>query len=309
MAVKLIVEPETSPVKWEEFLNKYPKYSIAIDGFVCDETKYCKEKVIANFNHHEKVNRLSTNATCYQILLYQRMNFSGLFRNETNEIEINVYANDCDEDVCLSYFLLKYGYMSEYVNNPVLNRLVSMENVMDTTSGTYPIHKDAPILRELAWIFEPYYRAKFNNILNLKKAEIFKGIIEDVEHRILAHIMGRGQQVPLDTRYKVLGGGASWKMIEEIGIHSKAGMVSDGISSFITVKSRDTDKWNYVIGKTSPFVNTFNLEKIFKRLNSIEGSDSDQWGGSDIIGGSPRVNGSKISPSEMEEIINDSLYD
>ncbi|MGI9536516.1 MAG: hypothetical protein ACR2PB_05560, partial [Desulfocapsaceae bacterium] len=60
-----------------------------------------------------------------------------------------------------------------------------------------------------------------------------------------------------------------------------------------------------VLGKMSPYV-TFPLVKICETLNEIENLDTaeNQWGGSDIIGGSPRKNGSCLPPKEVEEIIN-----
>jgi hypothetical protein len=53
----------------------------------------------------------------------------------------------------------------------------------------------------------------------------------------------------------------------------------------------------------SPFV-PFDVPEILRVLNDAEGSDTECWGGSNIIGGSPRVQGSKLSPDEVESIIN-----
>lgn len=44
--------------------------------------------------------------------------------------------------------------------------------------------------------------------------------------------------------------------------------------------------------------------KTFRALNQAEGCMNDCWGGSDTIGGSPRVSGSCLSPSEVAGIIN-----
>lgn len=306
MAINLIIQPDISPMSMKEFIKKAPNYSIAIDGYVGDESKYhiTENKIVVNFNHHEKINRLITLATCQQILLHFRMGMLDCFRNKNGEIEMNVFANDCDEDVCLSYFLLKHIYMTKLTDNPVLNRIVNIEGMLDATSGTYPISKDAPILRELAWVFDPFYKAKANGLLNTKNADIFKGVITDVEHRIMAHITGRGESLPIDTRYEVIGGGSNWKLVDEKGIQARTGMISDGITAFVSVKSIGENNWRYVIGKSTPFINTFDLNKIFTELNTIEGLTDDKWGGADIIGGSPRVQGSGVSPSEMEKIIN-----
>jgi len=39
---------------------------------------------------------------------------------------IHVYVNDCDEDVCLSWFLIKHHHWAGQVMNPLLNRLATL---------------------------------------------------------------------------------------------------------------------------------------------------------------------------------------
>jgi hypothetical protein len=302
--INLNIEPNQSPILWKDFKKKYPEFSMAIDGYVSDQSDYDSKRHIANFNHHEDCNRLFTMSTCAQVLKAMRMGLLNNFRDEKNEIIINLYANDCDEDICLTYFLIKNSYMVESTISPILNKLVSVEDMLDSTSGAYPFPKDSPILREMAWIFDPYYRARYNGLLNSKSSDIYKGIIIDVENRIMAYATGNKQQLPLETKYEIIGGGKGWKLVEEQGIHCRTAMRSDGISSFISVKKRDDSTYNYVIGKTSPFIETFDINIIYKELNKIENCTNDKWGGSDIIGGSPRVNGSKIKPEEIEKIIN-----
>jgi hypothetical protein len=55
----------------------------------------------------------------------------------------------------------------------------------------------------------------------------------------------------------------------------------------------------------SPFV-MFPLERIYEVLNKTEGLSSQEncWGGSAIIGGSPRKTGSMLSPEKVEKVIN-----
>lgn len=116
--------------------------------------------------------------------------------------------------------------------------------------------------------------------------------------------MGEGGRLPLDTTYKVLGGGQGWKMVQEIGNYAKMGMYSDEIEAFVSVRPRkDGVTWDYSIGKESKYID-FDILKIFKKLNEKENAKDDRWGGNEIIGGSPRVSGSKLSPKEVEEIVN-----
>ena len=47
-------------------------------------------------------------------------------------------------------------------------------------------------------------------------------------------------------------------------------------------------------------------QRILKALNKAEGIiGEDLWGGGNTIGGSPRVNGSRLNPEQVAKIIND----
>jgi len=53
----------------------------------------------------------------------------------------------------------------------------------------------------------------------------------------------------------------------------------------------------------------FPLERIYDALNNAEGLSSPEncWGGSTIIGGSPRKTGSRLSPEKIQQVINDCI--
>lgn len=302
--INLKVEPQVTPMGWRDFCMKTEKHSIALDGYVAGATNLNFKRKIANFNHHEDCNRYATRATCDQIRLAIHSGLFDFFRNDNGEVEMDIYVNDCDEDVCLSVFLLKYGYISENVMSPALNTLVSMENELDTTAGAYPYPKDFPLLRKMAWIFAPYRIARSNGLLKTKSPAVFEGIITDVCNRIMEHIHGNSQEIALDTNYEVLETGKGFSLVKEIGFDSRTGMFSDGIKAFVSiVNDRGNGHYDYVIGKMSPFV-PFNIPSCLKALNEAEGNDTDLWGGSNTIGGSPRVTGSKLTPEQVISIIN-----
>jgi len=303
MTVRLHVEFKT--VNWETFLKEYPVRSISLDGHVSEGPLFDHEMKKANFNHHEGVNRLATRSTCSQVRMAILSNLFDSFRQGDGELDFDVFVNDADEDVCTSWYLLNNGHMSEIALNPLISRLIFCEDALDTTSGAYPFPKDMQMLREMAWVFEPYRRARVNGILDIKKEDVYKGIIEDVEGRIKQYVAGNGGKIALDTNYKIIGGGKGWNMVEEVGPYAKTGMFADKIKAYVSVRERNDGKFQYVIGKSSPFVSTFDLPKLFATLNQIEGQGTEIWGGGDVVGGSPRVNGSSITPEEMTKIIND----
>lgn len=53
----------------------------------------------------------------------------------------------------------------------------------------------------------------------------------------------------------------------------------------------------------NPF-DTTNLSSIYKKLSQAENQTEEQWGGSDLVGGSPRNLGSSLSPQEVVNILN-----
>ncbi|MDP3954400.1 MAG: hypothetical protein Q8Q06_03210 [bacterium] len=304
MPVELKMRPNDKPISWEEFTETKPNFSIAIDGYVAERPRLNTKGPYANFNHHEGVSRLETRATCAQIHLLIRLGLFRLFRNENGPMA-HVWTNDCDEDVCLSWYLLSHNFIAESMINPCLNRLVDVAEIMDTTAGMYPLSVDVPIQRQLAWVMEPYRRFRFGGAIDLRDADSFINVVTDVCTRIEKHIIGDGKDLPLDTRYKIIGGGQGWSLIEEIGNQGRQGAFSDGIRAFVSARERDDGKWSYSIGRASECI-PFDVLRVIDRLNKEE-CVNDTWGGSSTIGGSPRITGSSLSPDKLIRIINDEL--
>ena len=304
--ITLHVEPKQAPMTWEEFIKTKPKFSLALDGYVNTGPRFAPDGPYMNANHHEDVDRLATRATCAQILIAIRQGLFSAFR-KNSEAHVEVYVNDCDEDVCTSWFLLKNFYMVENSMNPQVNKLVHLEDMLDATAGTYSLPADLPTIRKLAWVFYPYRSFRLNGGLSNKNEEDYREIISDVERRIMSFINGAAEEMHLDCNYKVVGGGPEWKLVNEIGAHARHGMLSDGIRAYVSVRPRANETFTYTIGKTSPFIN-FDVNGLLTELNKAEFSNQkdikDIWGGGNLIGGSPRVNGSKLKPSEVESIIN-----
>lgn len=300
--IKLFVEPHVPPMNRKEFCQTKPPYSIGLDGYVYGAPWFESNGPWCSFNHHEEVDRLATRATCGQVSMAIRQGLFSTFRDELGQPTVNAFVNDCDEDVCTSWFLLKNEHLVQNSSFPSLNRLVYMEDALDSTAGAYPFSSDLPILEQLAWVFQPYRQFRLMGGLSKRDPNAFLGIITDVENRIMRHIVGSGEKINLDMRYKKIGGGKSWIMIEEIGMHAKTGLFGDKNLAFVSVHKRDDNNWTYTIGKMSPFVD-FDIPKIFEILNKEENCGSDCWGGGNTIGGSPRIKGSTLNPDKISEII------
>ncbi len=307
MSIELFVKPSEGIVSWDKFCNNYPKFSIALDGFVNEGPIFNEDKMMLNLNHHEGVDRLATRATCAQTLMSIRQGLFQSFRNNIGAVA-NVYANDCDEDVCTSWFLLHNHHLVVGTMNPMINKLVSIEDALDSTAGAYPYPADLPILQELAWVFEPYRQFRLSGGLENRNEASFKSIITDVESRILSHVTGHGKSIPLDIRYEVMYSGHNWSMVKENGAHARTGMFADGIKAYVSVRERKDGKYSYTLGRLSPFIK-FPLIKFTNIFNEVDDSvsDNDRWGGGNNIMGSPRNAGSSIKPDQIILLINEMM--
>lgn len=145
--IELRMQPERDGMTWEEFKAMAEPFGVAIDGFVREPPRYDASLPLLNLNHHEGSPRLQTRATCAQALIAIRQGMFQRFRDSGGAARAIVYANDCDEDVCMTWFILKHSYLSEGIINPTLNRLVHMAD-MDTTAGAYPFPLDLPSLSD-----------------------------------------------------------------------------------------------------------------------------------------------------------------
>lgn len=302
MTIELIVQPGVV-ISWENFRKEYPGNSIALDGFVKMGPKFARKGPYANFNHHEGVSRLETRAICAQVLLSLRQGLLDCFQHQGKILRL--YVNDCDQDVCLSVFILRNSNIAIHAVNPYLNQLVTMEDVLDTTAGAYACPADLPFLTQLMWVFEPYTVFRSSGGSSRKDPSEYDSIISAVDYRIMRFITGSAQSIILDLAYNVLYGASQWKMVEETGSHARIGMYADGVKAFVSVTQADDDTYHYVFGRVSQYID-FPIDKMFTALNAAEGiteHDRDRWSGGNTVGGSPRLKGSKLTPEEIIRIV------
>ncbi|MDA2935814.1 hypothetical protein MYX06_01145 [Patescibacteria group bacterium AH-259-L05] len=306
MAVKLFMRPNDPPMSWRKFCRVTDPYSIALDGYVSGRPRRQKSGPRINFNHHEGVDHLATRATCTQVYAAIRDGFfTTLFHDENNEPKANVYALDCDEDISTSYTVLKHGHEDEFIGNPKLIQIVFVEDLHDTVPSIHPFPNDLLLFQQLAWIFEPYRHFRISGEIDKRDPDAYKGIVDDVEKRILKHISGRGKSIPLNMDYKKIGGGQGWAMIQEVGAQAGMGVFADGYHAYISARQRPDGRWVYAMHKKSFF--HFPIPKFCKTMNKIEKLRIDRWGGRNNRGGSAIVKGSGVPPDELMCAVNEEL--
>jgi hypothetical protein len=315
MPLVMHVDPEATPMSWDQFCKSTPPYSIALDGYVSDVSLFDASAPRANFDHHslnkndstkrdfpgKRIDRLITRATCGQLLIAIRTGLLQCFRDEGG-VHAELYVLDGDQDVCTSWHLVKHSEQIEREYNPRLNRLVTLEDTLDSFGGAYPLPIDLPDLQELAWVFEPYTNFRLSGGVDRKNGDEFVSMIQETEQRICLYVMNEGHSIPLQTKYDIISSGIGWCMVHEEGAQARTAMVANGIRAFISVRERGDGTYAYTVARTAPFVR-FSVPAILDALNAAEGCTIDRWGGSDTIGGSPHVAGSKLNPHEVKDIV------
>jgi hypothetical protein len=248
---------------------------------------------------------LATRSTSEQVHVEIKLGLFDTFRKD-GVPEAHIYVNDPDEDTCLAWWLLKNNDQVRKYPDPRINRLVYCEDRLDSTAGAYPFG-DTSMRRKMAWIFQPYYGARFDGrVAQMEEAEM-RQIIESVEERIDRYVLDESGELSLKGNYEIIGGGAGWTFTRETGPASRMAMYNDGITAFAALVVEKSDgSFVYTLGRRSVWT-PFDLQKLYVRLNQEESrlvTDGNRWDGSDTIGGSPRETGSRLSPERLQKIIN-----
>lgn len=301
MKITIHCEPNTPPMSWTRFRRTAPRGSVSIDGFVRGPIRWDPCRRVLNLNHHEGCDRLSTRCTAAQAVMLIRC---GYFQALEGMEEIHVFLNDCDEDVILTVWALRHAIMSETIVNPIFNRILNVEDMLDTTAGAYGYPVKMEALEENNWVFWPYKLARVNGTLSRRDPAEFLQVIDASCDRITQAVAGKGGREPLDASFETVGGGPGWSLVHETGLNARVGMFGAGIDAFVSVRRRPNGTWSYSVGRRSVFI-PFDVAAILRALNRAEGNAKDPWGGGDTIAGSPRASGSRLPPERVAAIVNE----
>lgn len=298
--IQLFVEPLTVPMPFSKFRGPY---KLALDGYVSGPPEFNMEDPSGTCNHHEGVDPLATRSTTGQIQMVIRQGLIEQRFRDKDGPRVNVFVNDCDQDVCTAWALILWHWRTEIILNPRLNRLVDMEDKLDCTAGAYPYPRDMPMLRNLAWIFEPYNQFRLTGQLDRRDARAYRCVIDDVVCRIGKHIDGDEEEIPLEDGYDTLGRANGWTIVRETGAQARTRMLSEGLRRVVSVRERPDGRYVYSILKFQLF-DPYSLPGLCGALNRHEGiATADIWGGRPNAVGSPRVAGTSMDPDQMARFL------
>lgn len=298
--IELVIHPR-KVITWETFCREANPFSIALDGYVYGRPRYDKTGPRLNLNHHEEVDRSSTLSTSGQTQM--RIKAQRLFSRfqQDGEPFARLYVNDPDQDTSLSIWQFQnHERLSDYKSEPLINRLIYAENQLDITSGTYPFDPNSDLMRDIAWIYEPYTSVR-SKVPIMDEHEM-RNVIDAVCLRITKYSLGQGGKATPDTRFNEMHKGTGWSLVREIGPYARMGLTKADILTFVLYRGElPPGNHVYSLGKLSEFIE-WPLEDLYPYLNSIEGipkDSTDRWGGGDLTGGSPRDKGSSLPPDVL----------
>jgi hypothetical protein len=301
MAIELVVTPGPALTR-EKFLATHAPYAVALDGYVFGEPwlHVGPDGPYRNFNHHETVDRSCTSATCEQARRAVVLGFYDLFRKD-GERTATLYANDCDQDVCLASWVL---LNPDRATEPLVRMTSQIVDLLDMSAGAYPMPHERDLLGEIRWVFDPYLRAR-PNLLAMSGAQM-REVIRDVHHRLDQFVFGRGEVMPLSGEYTRIGGGDGWIFAEVTHQTAREKMVAAGVRAAVELFARAGDRYQYTVWRRSEYVVGFPVREILTALDAAERAAAEGgWGGADNVGGSPRGRGSVLEPAAVQAIVDE----
>jgi hypothetical protein len=283
MAIDIEVRPGPA-LEREAFLANHPPYSVALDGYVFGEPWLVVTPggPFRNFNHHETVDRSCTSATCEQARRAVVLGFYDLFRKK-GERTATLWVNDCDQDVCLSTWVLMNP---DRAAEPMVRMLSQIVDLLDMSAGTYPMPHERDLLGQIRWVFDPYLRAR-SQLAGMPGAAM-REVIRDVHHRMDQFAMGRAEIAPLIGEYTPIGGGDGWIFAEVTHQTAREKMAAAGVRAAVELFGRSGDRFLYSIWRRSEYIVGFPVPEILAALNEAEGFqpvDPTGWGGRRAWGG------------------------
>ncbi len=304
MPLRLVCRPGKT-VSWEE-LRRYPVRTIAVDGYCDSEPQASASGLRINIDHHRNVNPVATRSCCDQALIRVKMGLYDWFQVD-GVPDATIYVNDCDQDVVWTTYILMHP---EHADRPKLKQFVRLEDLLDMSSGLYPIknNRKSRAMRQMAWIMQPYAEVRSSGKLHELTGEEMEALILRMHKRIHRALFSRAPELKLDTRFESESRG-NWHFVREYGAQARMGMAEAGIKAFVTLVSEQEGVYHYALGRLPDYV-LFPVPQILANLNKAEdvaADDKDRWGGGENRGGSPRGRGSKLNPDEVTAVVNKTI--
>jgi hypothetical protein len=132
-------------------------------------------------------------------------------------------------------------------------------------------------------------------------------VIASVGSRITDYANGAGQEIPLDTRLRIMGTHEGWTMLQPIGFYALSQARRMGIELYASYGGEiepGRHKWTFDKVSSTHSISMPDLCAYLNRVEGIFDSTQPQWGGGDRFAGSPRPIASSLDPERMATVMN-----
>jgi hypothetical protein len=297
MSIDVVVHARPGEVVDFEAFCTYPDWSVALDGYVHGPSRWDESNRHVTFDHHDNCDRYATRATCEQVALAVQAGLLDTWERAGCRTAM-AWINDPDPDVALSVWLLRHP---EHVSNRDVAALIRCEGAIDTSGGCL-VPGEAEPFELLGWVVEPWLRWR----QGLDGRNGIAAVVEAVGERLDRFAAGRGEKARLDEAFEVLARHGRIAAVTEHTPLARCRYAAAGISTFVAVRQRlEAHLRDVTVGRVSPWEGP-DLARAWDVLNDAEGippGSKDRWGGSDMIGGSPRSRGTGLDLDDVMSII------
>ncbi len=315
--VLVCLEAPTLAVRVERDLSigsaaarKYPPGSIFLDGAAQGEPFLDSEKQVFNLDHHEGCVRAFTLATCEQAMVLVRMGLDLRKRDWT------IYANEPDLDTILAIWVL-LNHIRINDDSPVVRQtvipLVRLQGTIDSHGlemqelvGFPPkLYLDTlaqlellrthelDLKREGRWPDTDYLQYTLELLREIDRL-VYSGMDfeETLEVQELAHATIADHWLVIACR-------------SDAGIYEVEQRLRRLHGERLGIIALQKNDFAYTLRRVNHFL-PVSLGAIYERLNAMDpavgGRPGNRWGGSEEIGGSPRVTGTDLTARQIVDI-------
>ena len=294
--------------------HKAPPGTIFLDGVAQSEPFLNHEKQIYNLDHHEGCIRAFTLATCEQTLI---MIMKGL---DLFDREWKICCNEPDLDTILAIWILLNSRRintKDFLHQRLLFALVRLEGVIDGLGLELKEISALPsdLMHQIMRIID-HLR---NYEVQLKKEGRWSGV-DFVEYTVsvlnkIDHILYKSSDfsdfkgVDELARTDLTNNRIVAVVDSDLGIYELEPHLTKIYGNRLGWVALRTGDNSYTLRQMDIFM-PVSLEDVYPRLNFIDPAvkgrnNNDKWGGSSDIGGSPRKQGTRLSPKEIASACRD----
>lgn len=293
--------------------KRYPKRTIFLDGAYTEAPFFDNEALQYSLDHHAGCVRSFTLATCEQAVV---MLLEGL---PLDEGDWRIYVNDPDLDALLAaWVLLNHGALTAS-DNEFLRHAMPFIRV----EGTIDAHGlDMDLLTALPQDVYDAHKRHIDGLRELENKYKAAGEWQTIDfHQYscnLLHELDRALFLPEQlaqlvqinevTRRPLRRNKFAILCRSRDGIYQVERLLKQRYGKQLGVIVLDQGNGRFTLRQIDPFLQR-SLHDVYPQLNEREANNSasaepdNHWGGSDIIGGSPRKAGSNLQGEEILRIV------